>query len=352
MASSSNPVILPSGTNSGLTVNIHPLAILNISDVWNRVQFTSSGSEPPKLVGALLGTESNREVAIVNSFELTFTPTGGDVEMSEGGAEKGAYTLDTEFLQTRESQFNDVFPSLKIVGWYSIGSEPTPDDIFLHKQFISSTSESPIFLLFNPHPAPEAQNLPLNIYESAEVAVTGGAEAVEGGDIKFVELAYGIETGEAERIAVDGVVKGGTAEEDSAVGHLTTQRNAIKMLFDRIEILQKYISGVVNKSAKPDHAILRQISSLVSTLPTMDAAEFQDELMTEYSDVQLSSYLSSLTNQLNALSEYGEKHSLLYGSKEDDYSGGGAGMGLRGGRGMNLGFGGFDLGGGGRRRNR
>ncbi|WVQ75396.1 hypothetical protein IAR50_005016 [Cryptococcus sp. DSM 104548] len=351
MASSANPVVLESGTSSGLTVNLHPLAILNISDVWNRAQFTSSGTKASKLIGALLGTESNREVAIVNSFDLKVIATGEDIEMTGGDAEKGAYVLDTDFLRVRESQFNDVFPSLKIVGWYSIGHEPTLDDISLHKQFITSTSESPIFLLFNPHPAPGAQSLPLNIYESAEIAVTEGAEAAEGGDIKFVELGYGIETGEAERIAVDGVVKGGTADEDSAVGHLTTQRNAIKMLFDRIEILQKYISGVVDKSAKPDHAILRQISSLVSTLPTMDAQEFQDELMTEYSDVQLSSYLSSLTNQLNALSEYGEKHSLLYGSKEDDYSGGGAGgMGLRSGRGMTMGFGGFDLGASRRRR--
>lgn len=33
---------------------------------------------------------------------------------------------------------------------------------------------------------------------------------------------------------------------DVAVAHLTTQRNAIKMLYDRIEILLKYVTGVVN----------------------------------------------------------------------------------------------------------
>ena len=31
------------------------------------------------------------------------------------------------------------------------------------------------------------------------------------------------------------------------------------------------------ETATLDHAILRQISALVSTLPTMDAKEFQDE---------------------------------------------------------------------------
>lgn len=83
---------------------------------------------------------------------------------------------------------------------------------------------------------------------------------------------------------------------DVAVAHLTTQRNAIKMLYDRIEILLKYITGVVSskmtakplqhksslpiESTKPDYSILRQISSLVATLPTMDASEFREELVT------------------------------------------------------------------------
>ena len=33
-------------------------------------------------------------------------------------------------------------------------------------------------------------------------------------------------------------------------------------------------------TARPDHAILRQVSSLVASLPTMDNIGFQDELMT------------------------------------------------------------------------
>lgn len=63
--------------------------------------------------------------------------------------------------------------------------------------------ESPIFLLFG---TDEAAGLPLKVYEAA----SEGDEA----QVKFAELAYGIETGEAERIAVDGVSKG--TDDDSA----------------------------------------------------------------------------------------------------------------------------------------
>ncbi|KGB76050.1 COP9 signalosome complex subunit 6 [Cryptococcus deuterogattii R265] len=341
--SSSSPHVMQSGATSGLNINLHPLAILNISDVYTRAQCTSTGSEVSKLMGALLGTESNREVSIVNSFELIYHPSATsneDVEMNDSGSARSKYVLDTDFLEARKEQYKQVFPTLDVIGWYSIGKEPSSDDVSLHAQFASSI-ETPIFLLFDPSPASDSQALPLKIYESATVTDTTGETSEEG---KFVELEYGIETGEAERIAVDGVAKGGTGEEDTAVAHLTTQRNAIKMMYDRIEILLKYITGVVNKSAKPDYSILRQISSLVATLPTMDASEFREELITEYSDVQISSYLTTLTKQLYALSEYAEKHSLVYGQKEDEFMGG-PGMGMRGGRQMN-----FDIGGGRRRK--
>jgi COP9 signalosome complex subunit 6 len=62
-------------------------------------------------IGALLGTQSGRDITIVNSFELTFASpsTDADVEMGEGspGSTRRAgplETLDTNFLQTRKDQ--------------------------------------------------------------------------------------------------------------------------------------------------------------------------------------------------------------------------------------------------------
>jgi COP9 signalosome complex subunit 6 len=63
--------------------------------------------------------------------------------------------------------------------------------------------ESPICLVFG---TDESGGLPLKVYEAA-------TEGDESGT-KFAELVYGIETGEAERIAVDGVSRG--TDDDSA----------------------------------------------------------------------------------------------------------------------------------------
>ncbi|OCF60279.1 COP9 signalosome complex subunit 6 [Kwoniella mangroviensis CBS 10435] len=345
-AEASSSHIAPGGATSGLTINLHPLPILNVSDHFNRSRLTSSGST--KIIGALLGTESNREISIVNSFELVIGSTDGDVDMGEistsAAQSNNSTSLNTTFFETRKDQFKQVFPTLDVVGWYTVGEKPTAEDVALHRQF-TNIIDTPIFLLFNPNHPPSSQTLPVTIYEAA---LAEGAKD-DSTDGKFVELAHGIETGEAERIAVDGVSRGGMdgeGEESTVVANLTTQRNAIRMLYERVAVLLQYITGVINKTAKPDHNILRQVSALVATLPTMDAKEFRDELTTEYDDVQLTAYLTTLTKQLSALSDYADKHNLLHPPPSDDF--GGSHGGSRGGRG----HGGFEYGGGGGGRRR
>jgi hypothetical protein len=68
---------------------------------------------------------------------------------------------------------------------------------------IMSLVDSPVLLVFG---TDEASGLPLKVYE--------GARAGEDNIDKFAEVPYGIETGEAERIAVDGVSRG--TDSDSA----------------------------------------------------------------------------------------------------------------------------------------
>lgn len=64
--------------------------------------------------------------------------------------------------------------------------------------------DNPILLLFDPSPVSASQDLPISVYESALEST--------GENIRLVELGYGIETGEAERIAVDGVSRGGMGD--------------------------------------------------------------------------------------------------------------------------------------------
>lgn len=66
---------------------------------------------------------------------------------------------------------------------------------------------------FNDEIPPGAKDLPLTIYESA---LSEGTDSDAGA--KFVKLDYGIESGEAERIAVDGAQRGGGGSQDEDQG--------------------------------------------------------------------------------------------------------------------------------------
>lgn len=80
--------------------------------------------------------------------------------------------------------------------------------------------------------------------------------------------------------------------------HLQTQRSAIKMLHDRIQVLVEYVASVVAGmylihnleehglfsnsstpigSAQKDYDILRSLAALVASLPASESPEFQEE---------------------------------------------------------------------------
>ncbi|KAJ9112465.1 hypothetical protein QFC20_002253 [Naganishia adeliensis] len=323
--------------NSGLTISLHPLPILSISEHYTRDTLANGSS--CKVVGALLGTQSGREVSITNSFEVALMD-GGDVDMDTEG-KTNAFNIDTEFLETRREQFKQVFPTLDLIGWYTIGREPSEVDIHIQHQF-TAIIEAPIFLQLSPHesetsPLRTNGEIPVRIFESAlgandDLNIGGDAITTTRG-FQFIELKYTVETGEAERIAVDGAAKAG--DEDGSGGSalvtsLTTQRNAVAMLHERMRVLLTYIVGVINGTAQVDHAVLRQISAIVSTLPVMTETGFQDEFLTEYSDVQLTSYLANMTKSLATLNDLTDRFNAIY-QKDTTPSG----------RGGNPDFGGF-----------
>ncbi|KAG6889369.1 hypothetical protein C0995_001434 [Termitomyces sp. Mi166 len=201
-------VVLASTATSGLTLSLHPLPILNVSEHLTRLKLQQN-THSPFVLGGLLGTQTGREVEIVTTFELAVEDDGESV--------------DLEFLVSRRDQL-------------------------------------------------------------------------------FIEVPYKVETGEAERIAVDWTARGG-GTGTSLESHLQTQRSAVKMLHERILVLVKYITDVISGQAQKDHATLRALSALIASLPATENKAFRDEFSTEYADVQLTAVLSSLTKSTNILND-------------------------------------------------
>ncbi|KAI1142265.1 hypothetical protein F5Y05DRAFT_409411 [Hypoxylon sp. FL0543] len=316
-------------SDSGLQAVLHPLVLLTISDHITRHTLRGQGGP---IVGALIGQQNGREITIEHAFECATKEKDGEV------------ILDAAWFAQRLDQMKTIHnsPQLDLVGWYTVlpKSGPTPSILPIHSWILSTHNESSLLLAFHPEEAVQhsaGSKLPLTIYESNyEVdepkAEQGEDKEMRDGDpplkLKFRELPYSVETGEAEMISMDFVARGAgnatvveakkqktaskppaetnakgkqplkkaeisakgqeaeehslslSSEDEEMIAALNAKMNAIKMLQARINLLTTYLerlppsylspNNATNlapaQQTTPSHTILRSIQALVSRL--------------------------------------------------------------------------------------
>jgi COP9 signalosome complex subunit 6 len=290
----SGSVVVREGTGA-LNVMLHPVVIINISDHWTRAKVQSKKPNP-RVIGALVGIQTGRNLEIFNSFELPYEVKDGNV------------IVKTEYLNTKSEQFKKVFKDYEFMGWYSTGASIVPADMEIHKQ-IQEFNENPLYLQLNTQITSAMRELPIHIYESELRMVE------EVPTHLFVKVPYKIETGEAERISVDHIARitpSGGASGSALTSHMTAVHNAITMLNQRIKIVLAYLEAVKAGKVQPDHGLLRRIVSLVNQLPAVDTQQFQQEFINEYNDALMITYLATMTKGANTINDMIDKFNVTY----------------------------------------
>lgn len=285
-------VLAASGSTGSVSVSLHPLVIMNISEHWTRVR--AQEGIPPQVIGALIGKQTGRNLEIMNSFELVFDRIEGDI------------IIDKDYYTTKEQQFKQVFSELDFLGWYTTGDSVSESDVKVHKQ-ICEIYESPVFLKLNP--VGRHTELPVAMYESIIDLVSGEATML------FVELLYTLSTEEAERIGLDHMARMSTNEsgESSLVAEqLQAQHSAIKMLHSRVHLILDYVRAVKEGKVAPNHEILREAYSLCHRLPVISNETFKEEYFNQCNDVGLMTYLGTLTKGCNTINQFVNKFNILY----------------------------------------
>nr|CAG4650279.1 EOG090X08T4 [Sida crystallina] len=287
-------VMASSGATGSVSVLLHPLVVMNISEHWTRVRAQEGKAQ--QVIGALIGKQKGRSLEIMNSFELVFTVI-----------EDRDVVIDRDYYNTKEEQFKQVFSEMDFLGWYTTGAAPNESDIHVHKQ-ICEINESPVFLKLNPFT--RNSDLPVTMYESVIDLVNGEATML------FVELSYTLATEEAERIGVDHVARmatAGDANESSQVAEqLQAQHNAVKMLSNRVRLILEFIRAMERGEVPKSHEVLREAKSLTNRLPVLNSELFQEKYYTQYNDVLLQTYLASITKACHDLHQFVNKFNILY----------------------------------------
>ncbi|RKF83985.1 COP9 signalosome complex subunit 6 [Golovinomyces cichoracearum] len=371
-----NPLISnQESSKSNLQVALHPLVLLSISDYITRHTLRNL---PGPMVGALLGQQNGREISIEHAFECLMIKIDGE------------FSLNQSWFEERHEQMRDVHkePQLEIIGWYTTMPSTGPQEIHLpiQRQILELYSDSALLLGFHSDAIVKdlpRGKLPLTIYESYfetdDNPSAGGEENEKEKDesqlpLRFKEVSFTIETGEAEMISIDFVARGGgnaTAtdspeinfktnskgkgseqdnlnrttsdskaeklgeeerillrEEEELIAYLTTKVNAIKMLQARIDLIASFLKKVHlskdtielndKENSSSHHIILRSIQALLSRLALLvpvDSAAYEQELTSQQNDVNLVSLLSSITESTKEMRDVGMKHGIIENSK-------------------------------------
>ncbi|KAJ6107367.1 hypothetical protein N7523_008690 [Penicillium sp. IBT 18751x] len=361
---SAQSLVSQKSSDSGLHIQLHPLVLLTISDHITR---HAARQQRDPIIGALLGQQNGREITLEHAFEC---PVSIEAD--------GKVLLPASWFEERVKQFKDVHkdPSLDIVGWWSTAPPSGPDAVHLpvHQQLLQDYNESAVFLAFHPSQLPNRQGakLPLTVYESVlegeNAADVGKDMQIDGEEkkmnIRFRELPYSVETGEAEMIGVDTIAKGsgtatrteaivpGTAasaskqngdkdntdgeqssqvvlsqEEEDLIANLNTRLNAIRTLESRISLIKSYVSSIsaTESSDSKDafspqlsHTILRNINSLISHLSILSPHEksaFTSEVLSQSNDVLLVSLLGQIGQNVKSMRELGRKSHIIQSAR-------------------------------------
>ncbi|XP_035221410.1 COP9 signalosome complex subunit 6-like [Stegodyphus dumicola] len=86
-------VLAASGTTGSVSVSLHPLVIMNVSEHWTRVRAQEGTAQ--QVVGALIGKQKGRNIEIMNSFELMFDRIEGHI------------VIDKDYYTSKEQQCNN-----------------------------------------------------------------------------------------------------------------------------------------------------------------------------------------------------------------------------------------------------
>ncbi|GFR80517.1 COP9 signalosome complex subunit 6 [Elysia marginata] len=267
-------VMASPGTTGSVTVALHPLVIMNISEHWTRVKAQE---------GKPMQGENHKGQGQVNSEDAPAVPTCSQPKRL---SLPGQYGLAHCLGETR-----CLSPTARVVSF--------------EWQFFS-INESPIFLQLNPQS--RTSDLPISLYESVIDLVKGEATVL------FVDIPYTLATEEAERIGVDHVARLSVADtgDSSTAEHLVAQHSSIKMLHNRIKVILAYIKAAQNGEVAKNHDVLREAYSLCYRLPVLSSQRFNEDYFTQCNDVCLMAYLGAMTKGSNTMNQFLNKFNVLY----------------------------------------
>ncbi|KAI3625307.1 hypothetical protein CBS9595_000668 [Malassezia furfur] len=250
-------------------------------------------AQEPHTFGILLGTFSGSHIEVHSAFEVPA------VTSSEA-------RLDSAFLRRRQEQFQQVFPTWDVVGWYTVQQLPATAEA-ITKELQTYTPE-PLAIVLHPSTAAythaqKTGTLPITAYLPSNGSLEPTTAALGTAPAEHVVLS---DANSRARHTGDE----SSAESNAILAALTAERGAMQALCERLQSACAYVDGVQQGVHPHNDALLRRLAAAVANQgsrapPRFDALQERDADYAHMMD-----YLADLTNNLHALNELVELGSL------------------------------------------
>jgi len=284
--------------HSGMSLFLHPLVVISISDQFTRARLNSPANSNINLIGILLGIPKNGKVEITNCFDIVakFDATSGKL-----------LSIDEDFMRKRMQAFKEVSSQdTTVVGWYQCGGFMNENALIMARA-LALTDDTVLAMSFDGLAAydHETKDIPIQLFEAAFKGKTPAEQTVS-----IKKTSYHVITIEAERIGVDHIAKTSTSEGSSQLTvHVVGMQGAMKMLYSKIDIICDYLKRVQNGGGDLfDDEIMRKIGVVYDLLLTAHDPSFDQRFFVEYNDEMLLTYLSSLTEGLQTMNTMADTH--------------------------------------------
>jgi len=261
---------------------LHPLVIMNIADHHARKVAESKqfdAKNPPRVLGAVFGTQQNQVVEVMSSVEITFTIDD----------EKQIRMNDDTFAEDTDL-YKQIYPEHECLGWYSTATDIMLTDLPFHKRF-TEYNESPLYIRMNPVVRVDAKALPVNVYRMEMKIVKEVPKTV------FIDLPFKVVSEPAERVTTDHIIqdKDVVSKFSQIVPHFETFQTAIEALQQRIQLLISFLEKVENNEIEGNQEILKNIQGVCNRIPTMVNEKFEEDFHNEMSNGMMMTYLAAMT---------------------------------------------------------
>lgn len=208
--------------------------------------------------------------------------------------------VDMDFHKTMYALHRKVSAREVIVGWYATGGAITEHSNLIH-EFYGRELAMPVHLCVDTN-INEAAKMEVKAYTSMPVRL---GEKELGS--RFVEVGCQLLVSDAEKLALDVLLD--NKNDITGEGRLAPQSDlegletSIGKTQELLEIVSKYVDGVMKGEVEPNHEIGRILLDTVAAVPALKPGVFEKVFHNVLQDLLMVAYLSNMTRTQLALAE-------------------------------------------------